>query len=303
MHDHSHHGSAGARHAGRLRFVLVTTALVLVAQVVGAALSGSLALLADAGHALTDVTGLAVALVAVRLGLRPPTPRHSFGYQRFEVLAALFNAVLLIVVGVLVVIEALERWGSPPDVRPDLMIIFAAAGLVVNLVGLLVLRQGAKESINVRGAYLEVLGDLLGSVAVVVAGVVLATTGWAHADPVASLAIAALILPRAAMLARQVVHVLLEGTPDDVDLAAVRGHILRADGVEDVHDLHVWQLTSGVHVMSVHVVVGDEALASCGREGILDRLGECLREHFDVEHSTFQIEPVSHAAHEGAVHE
>lgn len=302
MHDHSHAHSPGARHLGRLRFVLVTTALVLVAQVVGAALSGSLALLADAGHALTDVAGLAVALVAVRLGMRPATPRHSFGYQRFEVLGALVNAILLLVVGVLVAIEAVQRWGDPPEVRADLMIGFAAVGLVVNLVGLLVLRQGAKESINVRGAYLEVLGDLLGSVAVVVAGVVLATTGWALADPVASLAIVALIAPRAAVLLRQVVHVLLEGTPDAVDLDAVRGHILRADGVEDVHDLHVWELTTGVPVMSAHVVVGDDALAACGREGILDRLADCLRDHFDVEHSTFQVEPRSHADHEGTVH-
>src|SRR5690554_3095863 len=303
MHDHSHSGSPGARHIPRLRFVLVTTALVLVAQVVGAALSGSLALLADAGHALTDVAGLAVALVAVRLGMRAPTPRHSFGYQRFEVLAALVNAVLLIVVGVLVVVEALERWGSPPEVRADLMIWFASAGLVVNLVGLLVLRQGAKESINVRGAYLEVLGDMLGSLAVVLAGIVLATTGWQLADPVASLVIAALILPRAVALGRQVVHVLLEGTPDDVDLESVRRHIVGVDGVEGVHDLHVWQLTSGVPVMSAHVVVDDETLSACGREGILDRLAECLRDHFDVEHSTFQIESSSHADHEGTVHE
>ena len=299
MHVHS---SPGARHAGRLRFVLVTTALVLVAQVVGALLSGSLALLADAGHALTDVAGLTVALVAVRLGMRPPTARHTFGYQRFEVLAALVNALLLLVVGVLVAIEAVQRWGAPPEVRPGVMVVFAGIGLAVNAVGLLLLRKGAKESINVRGAYLEVFGDMLGSLAVVIAGTVIATTGWTLADPLASLAIAAFILPRAAILLRQVGHVLLEGVPDDVDLDEVRGHILRAEGVEDVHDLHVWQLTSGVPVMSAHVVVADDTLAACGQAGILDRLGECLREHFDVAHSTFQIEPSSHAAHEGTLH-
>mgnify|MGYP000850600268 CR=1 FL=1 len=191
MHDHS---SAGARHAGRLRFVLVTTALVLAAQVVGALLSGSLALLADAGHALTDVAGLTVALVAVRLGARPATKRHTFGYQRLEVLAALVNALLLLLVGVLVAVEAVQRWGAPPEVRPGVMLVFASIGLVVNLVGLLVLRRGAKESLNVRGAYLEVFSDMLGSLAVVVAAGVIATTGWEIADPLASLAIAAFII-------------------------------------------------------------------------------------------------------------
>lgn len=300
MHEHA---SPGARHAGRLRFVLVTTALVLVAQVVGAVLSGSLALLADAGHALTDVAGLAVALVAVRVGMRPPTARHTFGYQRFEVLAALVNALLLLVVGILVAIEAIERWGAPPEVRPGVMLVFAGIGLVVNLVGLLVLREGAKESINVRGAYLEVFGDMLGSLAVVVAGAVIAATGWELADPIASLAIAAFILPRAVALLRQVGHVLLEGAPDDVDIHEVRGHILGVDGVVDVHDLHVWQLTSGVHVMSAHVVVADEALAAATQAQVLDALTECLRDHFDVAHSTFQVEPASYAAREGHVHD
>lgn len=302
MHDHAHGQGPGVRHLGRLRFVLVTTVLVLLAQVLGAALSGSLALLADAGHALTDVAGLVVALLAVRIGSRPATPRLSFGFQRFEVLGALVNAILLLVVGVLVAIEAIERWGTPPEVRPGVMMGFAAAGLVVNLVGLLVLRQSAKESINVRGAYLEVLGDMLGSLGVLVAGAVLAGTGWALADPLASLVIAALILPRAIILLRQVVHVLLEGTPEGVELETVRGHILRAEGVVDVHDLHVWQLTSGVPVMSAHVVVDDDELLACGPTGVLDRLADCLREHFDVEHSTFQVEPRSHADHEGSVH-
>lgn len=300
MHDHS---SAGARHAGRLRFVLVTTALVLAAQVVGALLSGSLALLADAGHALTDVAGLTVALVAVRLGARPATKRHTFGYQRLEVLAALVNALLLLLVGVLVAVEAVQRWGAPPEVRPGVMLVFASIGLVVNLVGLLVLRRGAKESLNVRGAYLEVFSDMLGSLAVVVAAGVIATTGWEIADPLASLAIAAFILPRAGILLRQVGHVLLEGVPDDVDLDEVRGHVMGIEGVLDVHDLHVWQLTSGVPVMSAHVVVSDEAFAAGGPGRVLDALSECLADHFDVAHSTFQVEPLAHAAHEGHLHD
>lgn len=298
MHEHS----SSARHAGRLRFVLVTTALVLLAQLVGAALSGSLALLADAGHALTDVVGIAVALVAVRVGMRPPTARHTFGYQRFEVLAALLNALLLLLVGIFVAIEAIERWGAPPEVRPGVMLLFAGIGLVVNLVGLIALHEGAQESINVRGAYLEVLGDMLGSLAVVVAGVVIATTGWALADPIASLAIAAFILPRAFSLLRQVSHVLLEGTPENVDVAEVRGHILGVPGVVDVHDLHVWELTSGVPVMSAHVVVADETLVAASQSEVLDSLTECLRDHFDVAHSTFQVEPASYATREGHDH-
>jgi len=300
VHDHA--PSRAERHVGRLRLVLAGTLLVLLAQVLGAAASGSLALLADAGHALTDVVGLVVALLAVRLGARPASSRHSFGYQRLEVLAALLNAVVLLVLGVLVAVEALRRWGAPPEVLAGPMVGFALAGLVVNAVGLLVLHRGAKESLNVRGAYLEVLGDLLGSVAVIGGGVLLAVTGWPLADPVASLVVAALVLPRAAILLRHVVHVLLEGVPDDVDLAVVRSHVLGVDGVVDVHDLHVWQLTSGVPVMSAHVVVEDEELVRCGSGGVLDGLAECLREHFDVEHSTFQVEPRSHAAHEGAVH-
>ena len=256
-----------------------------------------------AGHALTDVAGLAVALAAVRVGTRPATARHTFGYQRFEVLAALFNALLLLLVGAIVAIEAIERWSDPPEVRPGVMLVFAGVGLAVNLVGLVALRRGAKESINVRGAYLEVFGDMLGSLAVVVAAVVIARSGWGLADPLASLAIAALILPRAVLLLRQVAHVLLEGTPDNVDLTQVRGHILGVAGVVDVHDLHFWQLTSGVPVMSAHVVVSDEAFATGGQGRVLDALGECLRDHFDVAHSTFQIEPLAHAAHEGDVHD
>lgn len=302
MHDHGV-TSTSARHVRRLWFVVVTTSLVVVAQVVGAMLSGSLALLADAGHSVTDVVGLVVALVAVRLGARAATRRHTFGYLRLEVFAAGANALLLLVVAALVVSEAVSRWGDPPEVRAGIMIVFAAVGLAVNLVGLLVLREGAKESLNIRGAYLEVFGDMLGSVAVLVGGVLIAATGVALFDPIASLAVAALIVPRAVVLVRQVAHVLLEGTPDGLEVEEVRRHILGVDGVVAVHDLHVWQLTSGAPVMSAHVVVDDQALAACGTDGVLDSLSACLAEHFDVAHSTFQVEPVGHHAHEERLHE
>ena len=299
---HHHGGTAASPHARRLWLVLVSTAAVMGAQAVGAALSGSLALLADAGHALTDVAGLLLALVAVRLAARAATSRHSFGYLRLEVRAAMANAVILLVVAALVVSEAVRRWGDPPHVEAGPMMLFAAIGLVVNVAGLLLLRDGARQSINVRAAYLEVLGDMLGSVGVLLGGVVLALTGWAMVDPVASLLVAALILPRAWVLLRHVVHVLLEAVPDDVDLDQVRDHIVRTPGVLSVHDLHVWTLTSGMPVMSAHVVVSEDVLARAGAEGVLDELGRCLSEHFDVAHSTFQIEGVEHAPHEASLH-
>jgi cobalt-zinc-cadmium efflux system protein len=299
---HDHGGGPAGMHARRLGIVLVSTVAVMAAQAVGAWVSGSLALLADTGHALSDVAGLLLALVAVRLAARAATNRHSFGLLRLEVLAAMANAVILFVVAALVTVEAVRRWDDPPHVEAGPMMLFAAVGLVVNVVGLVLLREGARESINVRAAYLEVLGDMLGSVGVLVAGVVLAATGWSLVDPLASLVVAALIVPRAWVLLRHVVQVLLEAVPDDVDLDLVREHITRNPGVVSVHDLHVWTLTSGSPVMSAHVVVTDEVLADAGAEGVLDALGECLSEHFDVAHSTFQIENVAHGPHEAALH-
>lgn len=271
-------------------------------QVIGGLLSGSLALLADAGHVLTDSTGLIIALIAASLAARPATPNRTFGLQRVEILAALSNGLLLVGIAVWVLIQAVQRWSEPEQVDSDLMLGVAVVGAVANTAGLLILRGGKDESLNLRGAYLEVLGDLIGSIAVIVAAVVIAVTGWVRADAVASLAIVVLILPRAWSLLRDVVDVLLEAAPKGVDLAMVREHIRTLPGVVDVHDLHAWTITSGVPVLSAHVVVDDACLAE-GRSGeVLDRLGECLGHHFDVEHCTFQLEPVGHAAHEGARH-
>ncbi|WP_182112429.1 MULTISPECIES: cation diffusion facilitator family transporter [unclassified Actinotalea] len=302
-HAHGHGAStATGRHRGRLATVLAITLTVAAAQVVGGVVSGSLALLADAGHMLTDAAGLAIALLGARLAGRPATSTRTFGLQRAEVLAALANALLLGGLGVWVVVEAVRRWGAPPDVATGPMIAVALVGAAANVVGLLLLRGGRHESLNVRGAYLEVLGDLLGSVAVVVAGVVIATTGWVRADVVASAAIGLVILPRAWALLRDVLDVLLEATPRGIDLDRVRTHMKRVPGVVDVHDLHAWTITSGVPALSAHVVVDDECLA-LGRAGaVLDALGECLGEHFDTDHCTFQLEPIGHDAHERAAH-
>ena len=300
-HQHQSVTATGG-HRPRLVVVLVITLVVLVVEVVGGLVSGSLALLADAGHMLTDAGGLALALFASTLAQRPATDARTFGLARAEILAALVNALLVAAVGCVVLVEAARRWSDPPEVTTGLMLAVAVVGALANLVCLLVLRGARRDSLNLRGVYLEVLGDLLGSLAVVVAAVVIATTGYLRADALASAAIGLMILPRAWRLLRDVVDVLLEATPRGVDLDEVREHVRDVEGVVDVHDLHAWTITSGVAVLSAHVVVDDECVAQ-GRSGeVLDRLGECLGDHFDLEHCTFQLEPVGHQAHEGAHH-
>ena len=302
-HSHSHApATATGRHRRRLVLVVIITASVFVAQVIGGLASGSLALLADAGHMLTDSTGLVIALIAATLAARPATPSRTFGLQRVEVLAAMINGLLLTGIAVWVLVRAIERWNQPVEISSGLMLIVAFVGAAANTAGLLILRGGKDESLNLRGAYLEVLGDLLGSLAVIAAALVIAFTGYTRADSIASLLIFAMIIPRAFSLLRDVVDVLLEATPRGIDLEQIRRHILDIDGVTDVHDLHAWTITSGVPVLSAHVVVDASSLAD-GRTGeVLDRLGECLGEHFDVEHCTFQLEPEGHRAHETVHH-
>ncbi|SDD90890.1 cation diffusion facilitator family transporter [Auraticoccus monumenti] len=301
-HSHAHAPTATGRHRRRLVIALVLTASVFLVQLVGGLASGSLALLADAGHVLIDSTGLLVALVAAGLATRPATAARTFGLQRVEVLAALVNGLLLVGIAVWVLVRAVDRWDEPVQISTPVMLGAAVVGGLANLAALLVLRGAKDESLNLRGAYLEVLGDLLGSAAVVVAAVVIALTGFTRADTLASLAIVALVVPRAWSLLREVVDVLLEATPRGVDLAEVRRHIREVPGVVDVHDLHAWTITSGVPVLSAHVVVDAECIED-GRTGVvLDRLGECLGEDFDIEHCTFQLEPVGHRAHESVHH-
>jgi len=299
---HSHEVTATNAHRKRLLVVLVITFLVLIAEVIGGLIAGSLALLADAGHMLTDSTGLIMALIAAALATRAATVRRTFGLQRAEVLAALANALLLVGVAVWVLIMAVERLRNPAEIRSGLMLAVAVVGVLANLAGVLVLHPAQSKSLNMRGAYLEVFGDLVGSLAVILAAVLILITGWTPFDAIASLAIVVLIIPRAWSLLREVVDVLLEATPHGVDLAEVREHIRRVRGVVDVHDLHAWTITSGVPVLSAHVIV-DHACISEGRSGeVLDRLGECLGGHFDVSHCTFQLEPVGHQEHEAAHH-
>jgi cobalt-zinc-cadmium efflux system protein len=282
---------------------LAITVGVLVVEVVGAAVTDSLALLADAGHMFTDVAGLSLALLAITLGARPATPERTFGYYRLEILAALVNALLLCGVAVFILWEAWQRWDEPPSIDGGLMLAFAVVGLAANAVSLYLLQRGARESLNVRGAYLEVFGDLLGSIAVIVAAILIAVGGWLRADVVASVVVAFLILPRTWTLVRDAVDVLLEATPKNIDMARIRQHILETPGVIGTHDLHAWTITSGLPVLSAHVVITDEVLADGGGARVLDRLGECLSDHFDMRHCTFQLEPASHADHEHPGHD
>ena len=300
---HDHHRTAAAAHRTRLLAAFLITATVMLAQAVGGWLSGSLALLADAGHMLSDSAGLGLALAATWIASRPARGRWTFGWQRAEILAALVNGVILLAVGAVVIVEGIRRLGTEPEIHTSLMLVVGVVGLVANLVSLWLLSAGRHESLNVRGAYLEVLGDLLGSVAVVVAAVVIALTGWTPIDALASIGIGLFIIPRAVMLLRDVARVLLEGAPQDMSLDELRDHMCGVDGVVAVHDLHAWTITSGVPVLSAHVVVEDEVLDPDRFCVVLDALQHCLEGHFDVEHSTLQLEPRDHKATEVQIHD
>lgn len=302
-HDHDH-GAAGAGRA-RIAIALGITATVLVAEVVGAVITGSLALLVDAAHMLTDVGGLTIAFTAATLARRPATSSRTWGWLRAEVLGAALQAAVLLGVGVFVVIEAIRRIAEPPEIAGDLLLVFGVVGLVGNVASLLVLAGGRNASLNLRAAFLEVVGDALGSVAVIVAAIVIALTGFALADAIAAILIGALIVPRAVVLLRDATHVLLEATPRGLDLDDVREHLLGVPHVQSVHDLHVSQIATGLPVLTAHVVVDDECFSDGHAPRMLDQLQACVAQHFPVsiEHSTFQLEPAAHGAHEHPTHD
>jgi cobalt-zinc-cadmium efflux system protein len=302
-HDHGHHHRVSA--AADARFLRVALALIvsfMVCEVVAGVLADSLALLADAGHMLTDAGALAASLVATRFVQRPATERHSYGFFRAEILAAAANGVTLLVVAGLVVFEAVRRLLAPPTVAGGVLTVVALVGVLVNVAAMAALARANRESLNVEGAFQHLLTDLYASLGAVVAGVVVLATGFERADPIASLLVAALVLRSAWLLLRPAVSILAEATPDELEVASIRDHILAEPGVVDLHDLHLWSLTSGLPVLSAHVVVTDECMAAGQAPALLDRLQACLAGHFDVEHSTFQIELVGHAAHEHGVH-
>lgn len=297
------HGSGGHAHGraqdrARLRWVLTVTGVVLVVEVVGAFVTGSLALLADAGHLATDAGAVVLALAASYLATRPATDRSTFGWHRAEILAAAVNALVLLGVCAFLAVAGVRRLLDPGPVDAPAMVAFALVGLVANGVSLTVLNRSDTGSLNLRGAAAEVFGDLVGSVLAVAAGLVIWATGFLRADAIASLAIAVLILPRALALLRDSTSILLEAAPPGLDLEDVRGHLLGMAGVRDVHDLHAWTITSGMPSLSAHVSVSDDVLAADGVGAVLDRLAACVAEHFDVRHATFQVEPESHREHE-----
>lgn len=301
-HDHAHGTRTGR---GRLAVAFGLTASVMVAEVVGAFLTGSLALLIDAAHMLTDAGGLLIALIAATLATRPPTAERTWGYRRAEVIGAAAQAAILLAVGVFVVIQAVQRMFQPAEVDGPLMVVFGAVGLLANVIAIGVLLGDRSANLNLRAAFLEVVNDALGSVAVIVAAVVIAFTGFAYADSIAAVLIGALIVPRAVLLLRETVHVLLESAPRGLDLDEVREHLLRVPHVQGVHDLHVTQIATGLPVLTAHIVVDDSCFFDGHAPHLLDQLQHVVAAHLPVqiEHSTFQLELEAHAAHEGHTHD
>ncbi|WP_347353957.1 cation diffusion facilitator family transporter, partial [Intrasporangium sp.] len=302
-HEHGHgHGHTHGVGAGADRRYLWAALLLLLAfmlgEVVAAVVSGSLALLSDAGHMLSDVGAIAAALWALHLAARPAQGKWTFGWKRAEIVSAAGNGITLLVVSAIIAVEAIRRLVSPPEVEGGIVLAVALVGVVVNIAAAWVLARANRSSLNIEGAYQHILTDLYGFIGTVVAGVVILVTGWTRADPIASLVVVVLMLRAAHALLRDSGRVLLEAAPEDMDLSEVRRHLLEPEHVIDVHDLHVWTVTSGLPTLSCHVVLTD----SCFRDGhapaLLDDLQACLHGHFDVEHSTFQLEPAEHAQHE-----
>lgn len=283
-HAHRHGRASDGRR--RLTMVLVLTAVYMVAEAVGGWWTGSLALLADAGHMLTDVASLALALIALWFSSRPATSSKTFGYHRLEILAALVNGVALVVISLLIFYEAYQRWSSPPTVRGNVVMIVASGGLVINLICAWILHARHEVDLNIRGAWLHIISDALGSVGAIVAGAIMWLYGWYTADPLFSALIGILIVWSSWRLIREATNVLLEGTPAHINLAAVEEAILRTEGVDDVHDLHVWTITSGREALSAHVIHA----YSTSQPELLKELRTKLFDRFGVDHLTIQME-------------
>jgi cobalt-zinc-cadmium efflux system protein len=292
-HDHGAIGEAraGARHAGRLGLAFALLLFLFAVEALAAVATDSLALLSDAGHVLTDLLGIGMALAAVHLAGRAGTGgRRTFGLYRLEILAALANALLLVAVAAYVLAEAVARWGDPPDVPGGAVALVATAGLAVNVGAMALLRRGAGESLNLEGAYVEVVADTVGSVGVIASGTVVALTGWALVDPLVGVAIGVWILPRAARLAARALRILLEAAPSRVDVQRLSSDLASLPGVVDVHDVHVWTLTSDMEAASAHLMVS----AGADGHGVLDQARALLRDGYGLGHATLQVEPDDH---------
>ena len=300
MHNHEVQTGGSERRAlyrKRLTIALALTSAFFVVEVVGGFLTGSLALLADAGHMLTDIASLTLALIAIWIATRPHSSKRSYGYQRVEVLAAMINGMTLWLIVAFIMFEAITRIGDPPEVDAGPMVIVASVGLLVNLISASILRRSSQESLNMRGAFLHVVGDALGSLGAIAAGIVMVAFDWYLADPIVSIVIGLLILWSSGQLLFQTVHVLLEGTPRELDLEELESVIRGTNGVLEVHDIHAWTLTSGYNAMTAHVVVADDYPLS-QREALLDQFRHMIPASFPIHHLTIQMEESSNCCEE-----
>lgn len=299
-HDHSAGiQTATTRHRRRLYAVLAIYATIITAELIGAWLSGSVALIAEAMHMAVDGSGIVIALIATFLAARKASSKRSFGWMRAEIVAVLINVLLLFTLGTFVLIKAVDRWFNPEEIEGGLVIAFAAVGVIGTTISLLLLAQGAKESLNVKAAMLEVMSDAIGATAIIVSAIIYLTTGWVQGDAIAAALIGVIILPRAFLLGRQAINIIMQGVPNGIEIDEVEKAITSTDGVAGVHSLHVWALTSGVPVMSAHVLLSDETAIPAI---VLDDLTNTMREQFHIEHVTIQIEEFGHLEHEGAMH-
>jgi cobalt-zinc-cadmium efflux system protein len=301
-HDHHNHDLTGTADQRSLLFALGLIGSFMVGELTAALFAHSLALIADAGHMLVDVGAVVAALAAARLSTRPATPTMTFGYRRSEILAATGNALTLIVMAAVLVVGAVIRLLHPPLVHGATVAAVGAIGVVVNVAATVVLGRADRSSLNVEAVVQHVATDAVGFIATVVAGIVIATTGFSRADSVASILVALLMIRAAAVLLAPAVRILAEATPSDIDLAEVRAHMLDLEFVDSVHDLHAWTVSSGLPVLSAHVVLSDACSSPVDTHRVLDQLQGCLSEHFDLEHSTFQLEVAGHEEHESEGH-
>ncbi|MGE0405134.1 MAG: cation diffusion facilitator family transporter [Candidatus Korobacteraceae bacterium] len=290
-------GSAARRHQAKLKLAILLTTGYMLTEAMGGIITGSLALIADAGHMLTDAGALGLSLIAISFAERPATPQKSFGYLRAEILAAIVNAAVLLLISAYILYEAWQRFTAPPEITSWPMLVIASIGLVVNLISMRLLASASKESLNLKSAYLEVFSDSLGSLGVIAAAIIMWTTQWYLADPIFGAAIGLFIVPRTWMLIKEATHILMEGVPAHVDVKAVEREMKSIDGVVAVHDLHIWTLTSGFDSMSAHVRVN----TTRNHDVLLEELGTMLRNKFKIEHTTIQIEEEDCGAYQASI--
>jgi cobalt-zinc-cadmium efflux system protein len=283
-HDHSHI-EVSSKNAKKLTYALVLTSIFLIVEVIAAFITQSLALLSDAAHMFTDAAALAIALVAIKVGQKAADNKRTFGYQRFEILAALFNALMLFAVAIYILIEAINRFSNPPEIQSVGMLVVATIGLIINLISMKILFSSSQESLNIKGAYLEVLSDALGSVGVIIGAIVIYYTGWVWVDTIIAILIGFWVLPRAWVLAKQSINILLEGVPDEIDIEKLRADLLALDGVEDIHELKVWAITSKKVILTVHLVA-----PSVDQKRLHQQAFEMLSHEHHITEMTLQIE-------------